>query len=234
MPVMKSLTTLILFFITLAVNAEDLKLPHVSVYGTAETKAVPDEMIWSLSIQSKGNEVAQVAAVHDKKVAKVLAFIKEQKIEDKEVKTSRIRLSENWVNRGRERVKEGYVASTGITFKSKHLDQYQKIWMGVAQLPDVSVGGISFDSSQRIKIQNETRLKALTMAKEKAAAMAKALGASIHEPLVIAETGPTVYQGGMRNSVMAMQQAGAAGTSIAPGTISVTSRVQVKFRISSK
>ena len=190
-------------------------------------------MHWSLGVETKGGDIAQVAAAHDQKVVSVLKFLKEQKIEDKNTQTSRIELSENWVNRDRERVKEGYIASAQIAFESANLEQYRELWMGLAKIPDVSVKGVGFDTSKRIDIQNEARLNAVKAAKEKAESLAKALGASIHEPLVIEEnsaTWPGMYN--TRNTFAAAPGQGANGTSLAPGTISVTSRVQVKFRIS--
>lgn len=233
---MKILTVVFIVFVAFSAKAEDIKLPHVSVYGTAEIKVVPDEMNWSLSVETKGNDVGQVAEMHDKKVTAVLKFLKERKIEEKEIQTSRIQLSENWVYRDRNHVKEGYAASTQIAFKSGDLKKYRSLWLGIAKLPDVSVKGVSFATSERIKFQNESRLKAVKAAREKAESLAVALGASIHEPLLIQEVFTSNDPFAAGNMVIQSRRltdgAAAEGESFAPGTISVTSRVQVKFRIS--
>ncbi len=237
---MKTLIVGVLFFVALVARGEGVKLPHVSVFGTAEIKVVPDEMIWSLSVESKGNEVELVAGAHDKKVATLLKFLKEQKIEDKKLRTSRIELSENLVYRDRNKVKEGYIASTQVSFRLSDLEKYRTLWLGISKQADVSVKGVDFDSSQRIKYQNESRLKAVKAAKEKAQALAEALDSTIHEPLLIEEQGSSTFN--LRNNsfmtnvnggAIALGQ-GANWDSIALGTISVTTSVQVKFRISSK
>lgn len=231
---MKIITVALILCITVVVNAEEIQVPHVSVYGTSEIQVVPDEMHWSLEVKTKGNEVGQAAEAHDKKVEAVLKFLKERQIEDKKIQTSRIELSENWVHRGRDRVKEGYIASTQIVFESAKLDEYRVIWLGIANIPDVSVRGVSFDTSERIKYQGEARLKAVKVAREKAEALAKALSSSIQEPLLIEENSamlPGMFN--TRNTMAAAQGGGANGSSLAPGTISVTGRVRVKFRITS-
>ncbi len=236
---MKKLIAILTVSITVCAHAEDIKLPHVSVFGTAEIKVVPDEMTWSLVVETKGKDVGLVAQLHDQKVGVVLKFLKEQKIEEKEIQTSRIQLSENWVYRDRNRVKEGYAASTHITFKSSDLEKYRPLWLGVANLPDVSVKGVSFGASERIKYQNDSRVEAVKVAREKAGALAEALGSSIYEPLLIEEnvasgSNPFSNSGGLRSNRIEMPVFnGANGPSVAPGTISVKTSVQVKFRISS-
>lgn len=222
-----------------SVHAEDeIKIPHVSAYGTAEIKVVPDEMHWNLEVKTNGVEVAKVAEVHDKKVEAVLKFLMGQKIEAKKIQTSRIQLSEHRVRRNGDYVKEGYDASTEISFETGDLEKYRSLWLGVSKIQDVSVKGVAFQSSERIKHQNESRLKAVKAAKEKAAALAKALDSSIHEPFLIEEKTQEVWPGmfnarntgnNISSSVFA---SGSQGGGLAPGTISVTTRVQVKFRIS--
>jgi len=235
---MKLVTTALIFFVICAAKAEEIKLPHVSVFGTAEIKVVPDEMLWSLVVETKGNDVGQVAELHDVKVGAVLEFLKNQKIEDKEVQTSRIQLAENWVYRDRNRVKEGYAASTQIAFKSSDLDKYRSLWLGIAKLPDVSVKGVTFATSERIKYQNRSRVEAVMVAREKAEALAKALESSIHEPLLIEEvpaSGAMPFNNSNNltsNRINVPLFNDPNGTSIAPGTISVSTSVQVKFRIS--
>lgn len=212
--------------------------PHVAVFGTATVEVVPDEMHWSLNVTTRGPEVAGVAAAHDRKVAGVITFLKDNSIEEEKIQTSRISLSESWTYRDRNRVKDGYVGSTTIMFESGDLDKYRDLWMGLAALTDINVNGVSFDTSERIKHQHATRARAVRDARQKATELAEALDAWIGEPLLISENlasmdGPHPV---MARSAVAFEAAGAApdGPSISPGTISITTHVAAKFRLHSK
>jgi len=218
--------------------AGELDVPHVSVFGTAVIEVVPDEMHWTLFVKTQGPEIASVAETHDRKVAGVIAFLKERSIDEKKIQTSRITLSENWVYKDRDRVLDGYIASTTVVFESNKLDQYRDLWIGVANLMDVSVNSVEFDTSERIKHQNNSRLQAVRAAKDKAIALAKALDSNVGKPLVIDEVmAPALDysgQGGPANFRMAFTESAMAApdaSSISPGTISVRTRVNVKFQI---
>lgn len=221
-----------------AIWAGELDVPHVSVFGTAVIEVVPDEMHWTLSVKTQGPEIASVAETHDRKVARVITFLKDRSIEEKEIQTSRITLAENWVYRDRNRILDGYIATTTVVFKSKNLNQYRDLWVGVANLKDVSVNSVAFDTSERIKHQNNSRLQAVRAAKEKAVALASALDSNVGKPLVIDEVmAPSVdYSGrsGLASNRMAFAESAKVApdaSSISPGTISVRTRVNVKFQI---
>ena len=89
--------------------------------------------------------------------------------------------------RSSSRVREGYVASTEISFKTTDLDLYVHLWLGLADMPVVSVQNVTYDHTKRIDFQNQTREKAILAAKEKATASAKTLGVEIGPPLLLEE-----------------------------------------------
>jgi len=234
----KTFTLFALLLCSISIRAGELDVPHVAVFGTAVIEVVPDEMHWTLSVKTQGPEIASVAETHDRKVAGVIVFLKDRGIDEKKIQTSRITLAENWVYKNRDRVLDGYIASTTVVFESNKLDQYRDLWIGVAKLKDVSVNAVEFDTSERIKHQNNSRLQAVRAAKEKAIALAEALASRIGKPLVIDEVmAPTVdYSGraGLANNRMAFAESANVApdaSSISPGTISVRTRVNVKFQI---
>ena len=210
-------------------------VPHVQVSGTAIIEVVPDEMHWSLRLMTKKRTVADTAEEHDRRVSRLLGFLKENEIAEENTQTSRISISENWVYRSNNRVKEGYQASTTVTFESDDLDDYRDLWIGLSNLDNVEVSSVTFDVADRIRHQNESRLKAVMAAKEKAVALAEALGAEVHEPIAIVEDLGSGFQveGMIGNFASRSQMAADSGPSVSPGTISITTGVNVKFRISS-
>ncbi|MHC4928042.1 MAG: SIMPL domain-containing protein [Planctomycetota bacterium] len=102
--------------------AEDLELdtPHVAVYGTAEIKVTPNEMIWSVHVKTENKELPAVAASHTATVKQVLEFLKSLKIKEEKIQTSSMQFGENWKNVNRERVKVGYVASPVSNRRRQH------------------------------------------------------------------------------------------------------------------
>ena len=186
-PPIRLVPLLLALAVALPSGAAEVQPPHISVYGTAVKEVPPDEMHWTLNVTTRGPDVAAVAEMHDRKVAGVIRFLKENSVDEDKIQTSRISLSENWVYRDRSREKDGYIGTTTVLFESDDLDKYRDFWMGLAELPDVSVNGVIFETSERIRHQNQTRIEALRLAREKAQAMALALDTSIGNPISIEE-----------------------------------------------
>jgi len=217
--------------------AEALEQPQVSVYGTAEIKVVPNEMVWSLNVGTKDTALPAVAKKQVDAVKQVLDLLKELGIEEKKLQTSQMQFGENWKTVDRERVRDGYSASTSVSFTISDFDLYQKIWFGLAEIESVSIGGTSYTHSDRIRYQNESRQQALLAAREKAIAMAATLGSQIAEPLSIEEVSePTIApirmnRSNSSNFESAMGGSYASGDMLALGTISVSTRVRVVFKL---
>jgi len=210
----------------------DEDLPHVTVFGTAVTQVEPDMLRWSIGIENRGAEIEVVATEHGNTVASTLRFLREQKIPSEKIQTSQMSLSEHREYRNNSWVKEGYDASTEISFVTTELSAYRGIWHGLSKIKGISVDGAHWDSSRRIELQNSTRVDALKAAKVKAEAMAATLGMKIAEPILIEEPMDFI-QGDVRSNSLqrANSPSGDGGESIAPGVIDIRIRVRVSFRI---
>lgn len=238
---MKLVSTLAAFALissmAIAADLAEAGSPHITVTGTVITEVVPDRIVWSLALKNTGLELAKVAAKHATLSADVLKALKELGIEDKEVQSSQMEFGENMVYRDRDHVKEGYFASTMISFKLADLPKYKEVWLRLAAMDNVSVNNVTYDHSKRIELQKETRKKALLAAKEKAGVMAETLEAKIGEVLAISEDseggGGWNNRANLNNSIQAISAAGDGdnGSSIAPGTIPIRMRVLVTFRL---
>jgi uncharacterized protein YggE len=214
----------------------DAGIPKVTVYGTAKAQAKPDLLRWSISVEDKGYVLSEISSAHTARTATVLRFLKEKSIDQKETQTSGMRFSEVWKWISNSQVKDGYSATTQITFTMQNLDDYQAVWLGLAGIQGVSVRSVNWDVSNRIEIQNETRKNALKAAREKALQMAAALDSKIAEPLAIEEVltdDARFYAGNqMSNNAIFMTDAqGGSGEFIAPGTIDISTRIRVVFRL---
>jgi uncharacterized protein YggE len=225
--------------VALSAAADEAPFPHITVYGTATTEVVPDQMVWSLRVENKGPVLKTVAGEHAKTVQEVLAFLKQSKVESKELQTSRMQFSENWEYRSSSRVREGYTASTAISFKTTDLDLYASLWQGLADMKVVSVQGVTYDHTRRIEIQNETRDKAIRAAKDKARASAGTLGVAIGAPLLLEEdlSASEGWEVNMGAAMLSNARVSVSGegqgpmAAIAPGTIPIRIRVKAAFQL---
>lgn len=215
-------------------RTEDNLPPHVTVTGTATKEVVPNQMLWSVRVQTRGLKLDEVAKEHSQTVQKVLTFVKSSHVAETNLQTSAMQFGENWnYTRSAGRVREGFIASTFISFKLNDFDMYQKLWLGLADMPSVSVDMVGFETTKRAAYQNETREKAIRTAKEKASALAKAIGSEIGEPLLIEEDQAEPMP--VRPMMFAARNAQAAGAEsgeeVAPGTIEIKTSVRASFRL---
>ena len=224
--------------LAISAYADEPPFPRITVYGTATIEVVPDQMVWSLRVENKGSALKAVASEHTKSVQQVLEFLKKSKVDPKALQTSRMQFAENWEYRSSARAREGYVASTEISFKTSDLELYEQLWQGLADISAVSVQGITYDHTKRIDFQNQTREKAILAAKEKAAASAKTLGAEIGAPLLLEEDLSASEGWQMSTSNVALNNLRVAGgeersplEALAPGTIPISIRVKAAFQL---
>ncbi|MBT5706191.1 SIMPL domain-containing protein [Verrucomicrobia bacterium] len=218
-----------------SLNAEHFEAPHVSVYGTATTDVVPDIMNWRINVRTTGKTVADVASLHDRNVADVIRFLQKEEIAEQKTQTSQLQLAEDLEYSGGKRIKKGYYASTTISFESNTIEDYRSLWIGLSQLKNVSINGVSFDTSKRIEIQDQTRIEALKAARAKAKDLAGVLGWQTAGALMIEEeaTRNNDSRSVVNNARMSRVAAdsGNSGPSLSVGTIPIRMQIKAVFQI---
>ncbi|MFD2276090.1 SIMPL domain-containing protein [Rubritalea spongiae] len=214
-------------------GAEVTELPQVRVTGQASELVTPDEMAWSIKVENKGVELAKVAEEHASKVAELLAYLKEQKVDVDKTKTSQMEFGENWQYRDRQKVKEGYVARTSVSFRSSDFSQYKPLWLGLSKLGGVSVQSVNYQLEDREKAETKLKHTAMLDAKERASELAESLGSKIAEPLLIEERnqefGRASYEVASESPFASSPPA--EGASSAAGKLKISSKVYVVFRL---
>ena len=214
-----------------AVNSSrSLDRPNISVQGSAVKEVTPDIVVWNLSIRSEGKETDALAAAHAKKLQKLLNYIKGQGIKADKIQTQHMQLSENWNYEHGKRFKQGYFASSSLSFESK-IKAYTALWKGLATLENVSVNSSRFSIGDRLPFQKEARILALKAAKEKAVIMAEALDMKVGKPLIIEDQS---YSVDVRQPQMEMMRSAKFSDSspiVAPGKLDVRMQVRVVFEI---
>ncbi|MFO7608669.1 MAG: SIMPL domain-containing protein [Candidatus Krumholzibacteriia bacterium] len=220
-----------------AAAADESEPGRILVYGTAVRMVAPNQMKWHVVVRNVDPETARGAAKdHGTVVGSVLDFLKDGKIAAQDIQTSGMQLGENWQHNRGERVREGYYASTDVTFMLKDISQYEQVWTGLADLASVSIQSVELDHSDRITLQNEARVDAVLAAREKAQGIAVALGAKLGAPLAVDED-PLINEGlrgrlpNASNVMTTSGQSAGADDLFAPGSIPIRSRVKVEFAL---
>jgi len=220
-------------------RAEEPQAPHVTVYGTATREVVPNQMVWHMTVRNTNSSAEAAAKEHARSVSALLALLKHEKIEPKAIQTSRMMLGENLVQRNQSMVKDGYYASTDISFTDGDFDNYAALWIGLSSQKHATINSVTFDHTERIRLQNETRTEAVLAAKHKAETMAATVGAAIGDPLLIEEElGTSVGWGDSRsrgfhpsNVVLPAQETGDTRAQLAPGSIPIRIRIKAVFEL---
>ncbi len=230
----KSLITIIqiiLLAIPLSQASAEFNEPHIIVFGSAETEVVPDKLLWNISIKNTGATLTAVAKEHAVDVAEVLSYLTKSGIPNKNVKTSRMQLMENYVYRSNSRIKEGYYAQTHINFETADFSKYLEYWKKLSSFPHLAISGVSFKVTNYLEIQNKTRITAAHNAREKATDLATAMGATINKTLLIEEI-PSSSQL-PRNRAATMEMAGMTkgATPISPGEETVRAKIKIVFEL---
>jgi uncharacterized protein YggE len=236
---MKSLLAACLVFslAIISAGADEIQLPHITVYGTATTEVVPDEMVWLVEVRNKSLTPEAAAVDHGKTVQAVLSLLKASGVDEKTVQTSRMEFGINQEYTSGSWVKSGYYAKTDVSFKITDFAFYKKLWSGLAGIQGVSVQSVSYDHSKRIEYRNETRRKALQAAKDKAGDMAGVLGAEIGEPLLVEEdlSASEGWWGGLNlaenNLRTVTNEKPETPEQLSLGTIPIKARVKVSFHL---
>ena len=222
-----------LMFTVLVSSAAD-NPPHVTVYGTATTSVAIDQMDWKIRISNKEPGLEEVAKAHSSTVQSVLDFLMENDLPEHCIQTSGMEFGEHFVSsKLKGRVRDGYQASSSINFKVTDLSKYKDLWSGISRMKNVSLNGITYDNSKRIKHQNETRKKALLAAKEKAETLAITLDSEIGKPLFIEEE-RFGYSRNNFNNVYATNEQAVINDAFAPGQIPITVQIKASFLLVTK
>ena len=222
-----------LMFTVLVSSASD-NPPHVTVYGTATTSVAIDQMDWKIRISNKEPGLEEVAKAHSSTVQSVLDFLMENDLPEHCIQTSGMEFGEHFVSsKLKGRVRDGYQASSSINFKVTDLSKYKDLWSGISRMKNVSLNGITYNNSKRIKHQNETRKKALLAAKEKAETLAITLDSEIGKPLFIEEE-RFGYSRNNFNNVYATNEQAVINDAFAPGQIPITVQIKASFLLVTK
>jgi uncharacterized protein YggE len=240
---MKRLLILILMAGAWSVSAfaqDQIDPPLITVTGQAEVLAPPDEAVFALAIENVDKDMIAANKRTDDSVKQVLAIAKRHNIKPEDIQTSRVSIQPKYntdeleyeARRGVKRVLIGYEASKTVVIKLRDISRYESLLGEILTAGITRLSGLEFRDSQLRKHRDQARVMAIRAAKEKATLLAGEIGQSIGPAYSITETSGDYAPRTMQNA-----SAGVAGnpseseSAIAPGSLSITAQVTVRFRL---
>jgi len=218
----------------------------MSFTGYAEMQVIPDIAQINFTIR----ELDKTASMAQTKVAeineKVLEFLKENEIEDKDIKTEQVAFNPKYEYRynpcynlycppGGKNVLTGYEAYQNISLKIRNTDQIGKIIEGLGLLKVTELNGPNFTVDNEEELKKEVRLHAILDAKTEAKILAKDLGVRLGKIIAYYDEADFDYPAiGYHKADMAMVEMAASSREplqISKGENTLTARVTITYRL---
>ena len=201
-----------------------------NVTGEGKVSAAPDTALVMVGVSASGSTVKAAQDQLNTNINKVSEAVKKLGIEEKDIQTTNYNINPNYDFREADQKITGYSASTNLAIKVRIIDQANSVIDAATASGANQVGGISFDVSDRTKLENEAREKAVANAKSKAENAAKIAGFKLGRIINYSEgfggAIPMPYR-----ALSAEKLDAAAPTQIEPGSSEISVTVTLSFEI---
>lgn len=214
--------------------------PLISVSGQAEVRVPPDEVVFTLGVESVDKDILVAKNRTDDAVKEVLAIARRNNVKPEDVQTSYISVQPKYNTddldyEQRRTVKRefvGYQVSKTVAVILRDIDRFDSLLSDVLKAGVTRLSNLEFRDSQIRKHKDQARTMAMKAAQEKANLLAQAIGQSIGPAYSINEMDILPYAGVAQNaSATYSPRLDQESSSIAPGSISIAVQVSVRFRL---
>jgi uncharacterized protein YggE len=175
-------------FIPSVATEESAAIGSISVTGEAVVKVVPDEVILTLGVETRHEELSVAKRHNDERVQRVIAVAKRLGIEEKYIQTDFINISPEYEYRSDDidRI-VGYRVGKTIEITLRDIDRFEDLLTGTLEAGANYLHGVEFRTTELRKYRDQARALAIQAAQEKAQALAQELGRVAGEPQTISE-----------------------------------------------
>lgn len=177
---MKTLGFLLIIFIFLLILNQwsafhgTPQIMRVSAEG--KVTAIPDLATIVIGVTSTGNNAIEVKNQNNQKINQIISFIKQEKIDPSDIKTSEFYAYPQYNYHDGQRTAAGYQADQMLTVKIKGIDKsrekLEKILDGAVNTGANKIQGVNFSFSDTDQLKQLARKKAISNAKIKAQELA--------------------------------------------------------------
>ncbi len=202
----------------------------LSAYG--ETRTAPDMATISLGVQTDAPTAAEALRANALKMNQVIAALKRGGIADKDIQTSGLNVSPQYIYQENLPPKlTGYQVSNQVTIVVHDLTKLGQAVDASVSAGANTVGGISFGLEDSDKAENAARLDAVKNLQAKANLYAQAMGYRVARLVTLSEGGgyspaPPVPMGFFANKAMA-----ADSTPVQAGELKVRIDINATFEL---
>ena len=235
----------ILVTFPLAASAQsNIEPPLITVTGQAEVRVPPDEVLFTLAVENVDRDMLVANKKTDDSVKQILSIARKNNVKPEDVQTSQISVESKYNtddmpyeerNKAR-RVLVGYEVSKTVAIRLRDISRFDELLADVLKAGITRLSNLEFLDSQIRKHRDEARRMAIRAAQEKAKLLAGEIGQSIGPAYSITEYTPDYGRASAalqtQNATDSIGGATSGGESaIAPGSISITAQVTVRFRL---
>ena len=233
---------LVLTVPALAQNATEP--PLITVSGQAEVRVTPDEVVFTLGVESVDKDMLAAKKRTDDSVREVLNIAAKNNVKPTDVQTSYISVQPKYntddveyeARRTLKREFVGYQVSKTVAVILRDISRFDTLLSDVLKAGVTRLSNVEFRDSQIRQHRDQARVMAIRAAQEKAKLLVAQIGQSIGPAYSIREGTYTPYAtNNFSQNVAGVAGSGGADTgsdgAIAPGQISVTAQVTVSFRL---
>jgi len=239
------LFTIILISPALVFAAQQTESRLITVTGDAEVRVVPDEVIFTLGVETWNKQLNTAKKENDQRVQKIVDAAKKHKIEAKHIQTDYLGIEPRYKDSYEHKEFIGYFVRKTIVITLRDISRFESVLSDVLEAGANYVHGIKFRTTELRKYRDQARSLAIKAAQEKANALAKELRQKVGDPYSIQENRSgwwsgynswwgSRWRGGMAQNVI--QNVAGPGSSetdgaIALGQIKVNATVTVRFEL---
>jgi hypothetical protein len=223
---MKNFLIVFLLFYFASANAQVDK-KFINITGTSEVILPADQISFSVQIRTLADSVEVCKKINDNRLDEVLAILKNEGINSKDIETSPENIAKYYETKERERIQKGFYAEMRVSFLLRDLSKYYEVSNKLCS--SSSFGGItSFYGISDYELQNKTAYqKALKAAKEKAEYLANTLGLKLGAVLEIDENS----SGQNYSNSINLQSGVVSQNENISGKVNIKRSIRVKFAI---
>lgn len=162
------------------IEQRDFSPMTISVEATGKAAAVPDIAVVSFGVQTGRQSTAEQAMkVLTQKMEDVVAAVKKQGIEDKDVTTDSLSLQPEYDWKEGQQIPRGFQARQTLHVKVRDLEKIGGLLSAVTSEGVNQIGGVDFTMDDPEALQAAAREKAIQKAEAKAKLLADQLGKRI-------------------------------------------------------
>jgi uncharacterized protein len=209
-------------------DAHSPPLGQITVTGIGVVQAAPDLAVVSLGVTNQAQTAAAALAANNTAMSAVMARMTEAGIVARDLQTSNLQLSPNWVQSEAMQTPEisGYTASNMLSVQVRDLAILGSVLDAAVQDGANTLQGVSFGQANPMPAEEAARTAAVQDARARAEGMVDAAGASLGRILSITENG-----GYVQPMPMLRMQDASSGVPVAAGEVGVSAQVTMVFEI---